>query len=308
MAFVSASAASEKSLPTSSSGRVQQAIDAPLWFLRSSAGNSLTNPRDAPKPALSPGEVIQEAAHSWNLDESWASMHSSSRSSLYPRVRLSDIMPVHDDSLPGPETETQAAAALASSPHTNGASGSLPNSDPASLDASLALSKSMPSTPKETSQNIQVEGATAMGMERPPNDPAMAERFRRLEDLMASHMQKMEDLLAEQKRHIDAHLRDIYIQVMLMGHSFMGMERPPNDPTLAERLRRLEDLMASHMQHTEYLLAEQKRYIDAHLHHTHIQVTLIGQSFMQDTRVMLREVLNEVMGLRAEMAELRNAL
>lgn len=299
MAFVSASAASEKSLPTSSSGRVQQAIDAPLWFLRSSAGNSLTNPRDAPKPALSPGEVIQEAAHSWNLDESWASMHSTSRSSLYPRVRLSDIMPVHDDSLPGPETETQAAAALASSPHTNGASGSLPNSDPASLDASLALSKSMPSTPKETSQNIQVEGATAMGMERPPNDPAMAERFRRLEDLMASHMQKMEDLLAEQKRHIDAHLRHIYIQ---------GMERPPNDPTLAERLRRLEDLMASHMQHTEYLLAEQKRYIDAHLHHTHIQVTLMGQSFMQDTRVMLREVLNEVMGLRAEMAELLNAL
>lgn len=147
-----------------------------------------------------------------------------------------------------------------------------------------------------------------MGVERAPNDPAMADRLRRLEDLMARHMQNMEDLLAEQKRHIDAQLRHIYIQVMLMGHSFMGMERPPNDPTLAERLRRLEELMASHMQHTEYLLAEQKRYIDAHLHQTHIQVTLMGQSFMQDTRVMLQEVLNEVMGLRAEMAELRDAL
>ncbi|KAH7978044.1 hypothetical protein HPB49_004307 [Dermacentor silvarum] len=68
--------------------------------------------------------------------------------------------------------------------------------------------------------------------------------------------------------------------VQVEGAAAMDVKRQPDDLTLAECLRRLEGMMASHDRNTEDLLAEQKRYIDAHLRHIHIQVTMMGHSFM----------------------------
>lgn len=281
MAFVSASTASGKPVAAASSGRVQCEIKLPVRFSLGSdleaagdlvmastpsAAKLSTSSKDAANSALSPGEVFKEAAECRILDASWASAHSSSTSTHHPSLRLSDILPVLNDSLPGPEMgrtsvtrlsvqsalqeKIQAAAAAVGSPHVNGSSSSVPNCHPASRDASSASSSSAPSTPDEPSQNVQVEeGAAAMDVERQPVDPALAESLRRLEDMMASHDRNMEDLLAEQKRYIDAHLR-----------------------------------------------------------HIHIQVTMMGHSFMRDMRGMLQEVYNEVVALRADIAALRDDL
>ncbi|XP_037560307.2 uncharacterized protein LOC119437333 [Dermacentor silvarum] len=277
MALASTIAASEEALASSSSGRVQRDIERPLWLLLGSdmeaagdlgmdstlSAESPTSPRDAPHSALTPGDGFQEAADCCILDASWVSTHSSTTSLRDPPFRLSDILPVLNDSLPDPEMgstsmtrlsvksalqeKSQAAAVPAGSPHVNGSSSSVPNGHSTSWDASLASSSSAPSMPDELLQNVQVEGAAAM-----------------------------------------------------------DVKRQPDDLTLAECLRRLEGMMASHDRNTEDLLAEQKRYIDAHLRHIHIQVTMMGHSFMRDIRGMLQEVFDEVAALRADIAALRN--
>ncbi|XP_070386657.1 uncharacterized protein [Dermacentor albipictus] len=90
------------------------------------------------------------------------------------------------------------------------------------------------------------------------------------------------------------------------GSSEIDVERQPDAPTLAARVRLLEDMLESHTQNMEGLLAEQSRRIDAHLRHIHIQVTLMSHSFMRDIQGMLQQVFDEVAAVRAEIAQLRN--
>lgn len=219
-------------------------------------GKLPTSPKDAANLALSPGDVFQEGAESRILDASWVSAHNSSTSPHHQSFRLSDFMPVLNDSLPSSETgstsvtrlsvrsapqeKSQAAATLPGLPHVNGTQGPTHNGHPTNRDASSASSNSVPSMPEEPSQNVQ------------------------------------------------------------------DVERQPYDPTLAARVRLLENMLESHTRNTESLLAEQTRHIDAHLRHIHIQVTMMEHSFMRDIQGMLQQVFDEVAALRADIADLRN--
>ncbi|XP_050032298.2 protein NEDD1-like isoform X1 [Dermacentor andersoni] len=264
MAFVNASAANGNGVSAASSVQSQRELpvrfslgsdaeaagdlvmastpngDAPTTQIHLDPGKPLklpTSPKDAANLALSPGDVFQEGAESRILDASWVSAQNSSTSPRRRSFRLSDFMPVLNDSLPSSETgnssvtrlsvqsarqeKSQAAAALPGLPHVNGTQGPTHSGRPTNRDASSASSNSVPSIPEEPSQNIQVEGSPGIDVERQPYDPTLAARVSLLENMLENHTRNTESLLAEQTRHIDAHLRHIHIQVTLMEHSFM---------------------------------------------------------------------------------------
>ncbi|KAL3201751.1 hypothetical protein MRX96_012270 [Rhipicephalus microplus] len=71
---------------------------------------------------------------------------------------------------------------------------------------------------------------------------------------------------------------------------------------IESRLSDLERRLDAHTRHMD----DQFDRIDGHLLRIHMQMTMMQHSFMRDTQAMLQQVFDEVVTLRAEIAELRD--
>ncbi|KAL3254187.1 hypothetical protein MRX96_054288 [Rhipicephalus microplus] len=71
---------------------------------------------------------------------------------------------------------------------------------------------------------------------------------------------------------------------------------------IESRLSDLERRLDAHTRRTD----DHFDRIDGHLLRIHMQMTMMQHSFMKDTQAMLQEVFDEVVTLRAEIAELRD--
>ncbi|KAL3198708.1 hypothetical protein MRX96_044317 [Rhipicephalus microplus] len=90
----------------------------------------------------------------------------------------------------------------------------------------------------------------------------------------------------------------------------MDVRRHPDDSALALRSKgliesRLSDLERRLDAHTRHI-DDHFDCLDGHLLRMHMQMTMMQHSFMKNTQAMLQQVFDEVVTLRAEIAELRD--
>lgn len=179
-------------------------------------------------------EVFKEAHESSILDASWTSGNSAIGPRHRNTFRLSDFMPVLNDSTVAPESRvsgpnvseevrgedgSQASAAVRDSLPVNRTGGSV-HSNHSKTDSSSVSSNSVHLASRESSKDQEIEVPAAMDVEKQPEDCALAQRVSRLEEMLSDQGQKLEKLTA-QARHIDTHLLHVHMKMTMMQHSFM---------------------------------------------------------------------------------------
>ncbi|XP_037498961.1 protein NEDD1 [Rhipicephalus sanguineus] len=182
-------------------------------------------------------EVFKEAHESNILDASWTSSGTSASVHGRRSFRLSDFMPVLNDSAMGPESRASLSnvseeasvedrsqrESLRESLHINGTECSVQNGLASIKDAS-ALSNSVPSATIKLSEDQQIEGGAAMDVERHAEDSALAERLCRIEGMLSDQAHSLDAhkrCADDRLRRIDNHLLHVHMQMTVMQHSFM---------------------------------------------------------------------------------------